>query len=116
MLNKKIKKIHCIGIGGIGVSGIAALLHKKGYQVTGSDLKASSLTAQLEKSGIKIFYHHSPENIDDADLIVYKCKYSSDASGNDGKWYFTEYSSDAQKKIFFTEYSSDADLKIYSIP
>jgi len=71
MLNKKIKKIHCIGIGGIGVSGIAALLHKKGYQVTGSDLKASSLTAQLEKSGIKIFYHHSPENIDDADLIVY---------------------------------------------
>ncbi len=47
MLNKKIKKIHCIGIGGIGVSGIAALLHKKGYQVTGSDLKASSLTLMM---------------------------------------------------------------------
>jgi len=49
----------------------------------------------------------------DADLVVYKTKYASDATGNDGIWFFTEYKSDAKKKIFFTEYKSDADLIIF---
>jgi hypothetical protein len=49
----------------------------------------------------------------DADLIVYKCDYSSDAQGNEGLWYFCEYRSDADKKIFFVDYRSDADLKIF---
>jgi len=53
------------------MSGIAALLHKKGYEITGSDLKPSPLTEQLENLGIKIFYQHAPENVNETDLIVY---------------------------------------------
>jgi len=49
----------------------------------------------------------------DADLVVYKCDYKSDASGNNGLWYFCQYKSDADKTIFFVDYKSDADLVIY---
>ena len=49
----------------------------------------------------------------DADLVVYRAKYPSDAVGNTGIWFFTEYKSDARKKIYFTEYKSDADLVIW---
>ena len=49
----------------------------------------------------------------DADLVVYKCSYKSDATGNNGLWYFVNYRSDAKKKIFFVNYKSDADLVIY---
>jgi len=49
----------------------------------------------------------------DADLVVYKCKYKSDAEGNKGLWYFVDYKSDAKKKIYFVDYKSDADIVIY---
>ena len=49
----------------------------------------------------------------DADLVVYKCSYKSDATGNNGLWHFVNYRSDAKKKIFFVDYKSDADLVIY---
>ena len=48
----------------------------------------------------------------DADLVVYKCNYQSDATDNKGLWYFCNYKSDAKKKIYFCEYKSDADLVI----
>jgi hypothetical protein len=49
----------------------------------------------------------------DADLVVYKCDYKSDAIGNNGLWYFTSYKSDAKFPIYFCSYKSDADLVIY---
>jgi UDP-N-acetylmuramate--alanine ligase len=70
-LNKNIHHIHCVGIGGIGMSAIAALLHNKGYRVTGSDLAESTLTKELQARGITIVYQHASENVKGADLVVY---------------------------------------------
>ena len=50
---KKIKKIHFVGIGGIGMSGIAEVLLNLGYQVSGSDLQSSIITQRLKKLGAK---------------------------------------------------------------
>jgi len=66
----KIKRIHFIGIGGTGMSGIAEVLFNLGFKVQGSDLKKSPYTERLEKLGIKIFYGHSSQNVKDADLVV----------------------------------------------
>jgi len=65
------KKIFCIGIGGIGVSGLAELLHQHGYQVIGSDLQDNDQTKYLESLGINIFYSHQTSHIQDVDLVVY---------------------------------------------
>ena len=59
----KIKKIHFIGIGGIGMSGMAELLVKSGYCVTGSDLKENDRTIFLASIGLNISIGHKPENI-----------------------------------------------------
>ena len=67
----KIKKIHLIGIGGIGMSGIAELLHRNGYTVSGSDLVKGDTSRALERIGIKVFEGHLPENVIDAELVVY---------------------------------------------
>ncbi|RJP72061.1 MAG: UDP-N-acetylmuramate--L-alanine ligase [Ignavibacteriales bacterium] len=67
----KYKKIHFVGIGGIGMSGIAEVLHKKGYVVSGSDKELSTVTERLEKQGIRIYKGHREENINDADLVVF---------------------------------------------
>jgi UDP-N-acetylmuramate--alanine ligase len=67
----RINKIHLIGVGGIGMSGIAELLLRNGYEVSGSDLKKSELCIHLEQQGIKIFVGHQAENIEGADLVVY---------------------------------------------
>ena len=63
MLFDKIRNIHFVGIGGIGMSGIAEILFDKGFNITGSDLKSSEITEKLEKKGIKIIYGHKEENI-----------------------------------------------------
>jgi len=66
-----VRKIHFIGIGGISMSGIARVLQKRGYKITGSDSSQASLTEKLEKEGMKIFYGHSQSNIEsEVDLIV----------------------------------------------
>lgn len=65
-----MRQIHFIGIGGIGMSGIAQILLSKGYKVSGSDLKKSHITERLASLGAKIFYSHSAENIENADTVV----------------------------------------------
>jgi len=70
-LNASIRRIHCIGIGGIGVSGLAELLQKKGYQVSGSDTKQSVITSRLQKLGLHIEIGHEAEAVKSADLVVY---------------------------------------------
>lgn len=64
--------MHLIGIGGIGMSGIAEYLHKKGVRVTGSDLKWSQTTRRLERLGILVTEGHDEMNLpDDAGLVIY---------------------------------------------
>lgn len=65
------KKIHFVGIGGIGMSGIAEVLHNMGYTVTGSDIKESDTVKRLRSLGIKVFIGHSSDNIDDTDVVVF---------------------------------------------
>ncbi|MGC9045761.1 MAG: UDP-N-acetylmuramate--L-alanine ligase, partial [Thermodesulfovibrio sp.] len=65
------KKIHFVGIGGIGMSGIAEVLHNMGYIVTGSDIKESDTVKRLRNFGIKVFIGHSKDNIDETDVVVF---------------------------------------------
>ncbi|HYD39472.1 MAG TPA: UDP-N-acetylmuramate--L-alanine ligase [Anaeromyxobacter sp.] len=63
-------KIHFVGIGGIGMSGIAEVLLNLGYRVSGSDLKASETTRRLEALGGRIVCGHAAQNLEDADVVV----------------------------------------------
>ena len=67
---RRIKHIHFVGIGGAGMCGIAEVLKNQGYKVSGSDIKASKTTAQLEENGIKVHIGHRPENIQGANVLV----------------------------------------------
>lgn len=62
--------IHFVGIGGIGMSGIAEVLHNLGYEITGSDVKESTNTRRLQALGIKIMIGHRAENVDSAHVVV----------------------------------------------
>lgn len=70
-MTKPCRHIHFIGIGGMGMSGIASILLQQGHKVSGSDLKESQITRKLAASGARIFYGHSPANINGADAVVY---------------------------------------------
>lgn len=67
----KAKHIHFVGIGGIGMSGLAELLINLGYIVTGSDLKDSAATRRLAKMGARVFKGHGRNNLQEADVVVY---------------------------------------------
>ena len=66
-----IKKVHFIGIGGIGMSGIAELLKNKGFLVTGSDISDSPNVQRLIDLGIHVTIGHNAENISDSELVIY---------------------------------------------
>lgn len=66
----RIKRIHFIGIGGIGMSGIARILHSLGYVISGSDLKEGEVTRDLSKLGIRICIGHAEDNLLDAQVVV----------------------------------------------
>src|ERR1035438_10675174 len=68
---KNIKKVHFVGIGGIGMSGIAEILLSQGFEISGSDRVLTDTTKRLSDIGIKIFEGHSPDNLDNADVLVY---------------------------------------------
>ena len=68
----KEKRIHFIGIGGCNISGLALLLKSYGCKVSGSDLANSKRVQGLKNEGVKVYLHHSKENIgNDVGLIVY---------------------------------------------
>lgn len=67
---RRINTIHFVGIGGSGMGGIAEVLINLGYQVQGSDLKTSAVTARLEQLGARIAIGHAPENVKGADVVV----------------------------------------------
>jgi UDP-N-acetylmuramate--alanine ligase len=66
----KIQRIHFVGIGGIGMSGIAEVLLNLGYKISGSDLKSSPVTQRLAGLGAIIFEGHAPENVTGAEVVV----------------------------------------------
>lgn len=66
----KPQHIHFVGIGGIGMSGIAEVLLNLGYRITGSDLRSSPITERLERLGATVFPGHSPANIEGAKVLV----------------------------------------------
>ena len=67
----KTRRIHFVGIGGIGMSGIAELLANLGYAVSGSDAKRSPVTERLESLGVTVQVGHAAVNVGDADVVVY---------------------------------------------
>ena len=68
---RHVKRIHFIGIGGIGMSGIAEVLCNLGFVVSGSDIKKSKNTDRLEAMGMKVSEGHAAENVGDAQVVVY---------------------------------------------
>src|SRR5947209_17378896 len=66
----KIQRVHFVGVGGIGMSGIAEVLLTLGYKVSGSDLKLSPVTQRLARLGATIFEGHAAENIASVEVVV----------------------------------------------
>lgn len=77
-LNNEIKKVHFIGIGGIGISAIARFLHEKGHKISGSDIKESKTTIELKDEGIEVITPHCKEAIKDQDFVVYSAAIKED--------------------------------------
>lgn len=66
-----MQNIHFIGIGGIGISALARFLKEKGFNISGSDLKESKITKELEKEGVEVKIPHHKDNILGKDLVIY---------------------------------------------
>ena len=77
-LNNEIKKVHFIGIGGIGISAIARFLHEKGHKISGSDIKESKTTLELKDEGIEVITPHCKEAIKDQDFVIYSAAIKED--------------------------------------
>ena len=71
MIKHLVNKVHFVGIGGIGMSGLAEILLSQGFEVSGSDLAKSEVTDRLESLGIQINFGHSADNLKEADVVVY---------------------------------------------
>jgi len=69
-MRHKVKRIHFIGIGGAGMSGIAEVLANQGYEVSGSDLAESTATRRLATMGVSVRLGHSADNVAEADAVV----------------------------------------------
>lgn len=74
---RRVQRIHFVGIGGVGMSGIAEVLLNLGYAVQGSDLKANAVTARLERLGARVLIGHAAENVGNADVVVVSSAVSS---------------------------------------
>ena len=67
----RTSRIHFIGVGGSGMSGLAEVLLNMGYQVSGSDLKATDVTDRLQALGGRVFLGHAASNVEGAQVVVY---------------------------------------------
>jgi UDP-N-acetylmuramate--alanine ligase len=75
---KRYRHIHFVGIGGVGMSGIAEVLLNMGYRVTGSDVRRGDTVERLEQLGAKVFVGHDAGNIGDAHVVVYSSAVARD--------------------------------------
>jgi UDP-N-acetylmuramate--alanine ligase len=71
MFRGRVRHVHFIGIGGIGMSGLAEILRTMDFDVSGSDMKASDVTRRLETLGVKVHVGHKAENVHGADVVVH---------------------------------------------
>ena len=78
MLFRGVRHIHLVGIGGIGMSGIAEILHNLGYIVRGSDAADGANVRRLQALGIPVAIGHKAENLDDARVVVISSAVKSD--------------------------------------
>jgi len=67
----RLKRVHLVGIGGVGMSGIALLLRNLGFEVTGSDAKESDTTRKLAEAGVRVYIGHEAANSAEAQVVVY---------------------------------------------
>ena len=77
-MKHKVKRVHFVGIGGAGMSGIAEVLATQGYQVSGSDLAASAATRRLRSLGVAIAIGHAASNVAGADAVVVSTAVAND--------------------------------------
>lgn len=75
---RNVKRIHLIGIGGIGMSGLALLLKEKGFVVSGSDIAPSYVIDRLKEEGISVIFSHNEDNVKDVDLICFSSAIKDD--------------------------------------
>jgi UDP-N-acetylmuramate--alanine ligase len=75
---RRIRKVHFVGIGGVGMSGIAEVMHTLGYEVSGSDLGENAATQRLQAVGVTVFKGHAASNIRDVDVVVTSSAISKD--------------------------------------
>lgn len=78
----KVKRIHFVGIGGAGMNGIAEVLRNEGYEISGSDIAESAVTAHLRSRGIEVFIGHKESNVEGASVVVL----SSAIKKNNPEW------------------------------
>jgi UDP-N-acetylmuramate--alanine ligase len=71
MFRGRVRHVHFVGIGGIGMSGLAEVLRTLQFDVSGSDLKPNENTRRLESLGVRVFLGHAAENVTGADVVVY---------------------------------------------
>lgn len=74
----RTRRIHFVGIGGIGMSGIAELLANLGYEVSGSDVRLSDTTRHLERLGVRVFEGHQAEHVGSAEVVVFSSAVAAD--------------------------------------
>jgi len=74
----RLKRIHFVGIGGVGMSGIALVLKNLGFEVSGSDLKESETTRKLTQAGIRVMIGHDAANCADAEVVVFSTAVAAD--------------------------------------
>ncbi|MEE8436788.1 MAG: Mur ligase domain-containing protein, partial [Candidatus Neomarinimicrobiota bacterium] len=75
---RKVNKVHFVGIGGIGMSGIAELLLNQGFEVSGSDISDSSIIQALKDKGAKIYNQHGSAQIENCEVLVYSSAVQED--------------------------------------
>ncbi|SLM64608.1 MULTISPECIES: UDP-N-acetylmuramate--L-alanine ligase [Dickeya] len=74
----RVRHIHFVGIGGAGMGGIAEVLANEGYEISGSDLAPNAVTQQLSDLGAQIYFHHRPENVNNASVVVVSSAITAD--------------------------------------
>lgn len=75
---RRIRRVHFVGVGGVGMGGIAEVLHVLGFEVSGSDVNAGAMTERLRSLGVEIFIGHRASNADRCDVAVYSTAIPAD--------------------------------------
>jgi UDP-N-acetylmuramate--alanine ligase len=78
MFRGRVRHVHFVGVGGIGMSGLAEILRTLDFEVTGSDLRPNENTRRLEALGARVFLGHAAENVEGADVVVYSSAVGAD--------------------------------------